>query len=209
MSFFLFLLLLVAFFIWFQYRSKRLSVGRNAKLKGDKSTERTLFNLQIGDVVQYLERDWILESIYNYQQEKFEWIEYLLRDNTEAAWLVVVEDDWLEVSWLTPVLEDELEIRMPPPITINFAGVTYRLKEKGMAKYTTDGRNKNQSGFCEFFDYRTSEDRVLSLELYGGGTSEEFVGDLDINVGTQIDSRLLSLLPGDGKSVYANVPRSQ
>ena len=78
MTFFLILLFLVALFVWIKFRSKRLSVGRNAKLKGKVATERTLFTLQIGDVVQYQERDWILETVYRYQQDKFEWIEYLL-----------------------------------------------------------------------------------------------------------------------------------
>lgn len=207
MSFFLIILLLVAFFIWLQFRSKRLSVGRNAELRGAITTERTLFSLQIGDVVQYQERDWILESIYHYQQDRFEWIEYLLRDNKDAAWLVVVEDDWLEVSWLTPISENELQISMPPSNIINYKGLAYTLKEQGVAEYTTEGRIKNQSGTCRFYDYRASQDRILSLEVYGNSRSEEDIGDLDINVGIQIDARLLSLLPGDGKSVYANVPR--
>ena len=203
MTFFLILLFLVALFVWINFRSKRLSVGRNAKLKGKVATERTLFTLQIGDVVQYQERDWILETVYRYQQDKFEWIEYLLRDNDDAAWLVVVEDDWLEVSWLTPVPEDQLRIELPPPRYIDYEGISYSLREKGEANYSTEGRVNNQEGSCVFYDYQTKEGLKLSLEEYDSAKD----GGLDINVGRKINSLDLSLLPGDGKSVYANVSR--
>ena len=203
MTFLLILLFLVALFVWIKFRSKRLSVGRNAKLKGEVATERTLFTLQIGDVVQYQERDWILETVYRYQQDKFEWIEYLLRDNDDAAWLVVVEDDWLEVSWLTPVPEDQLRLELPPPRYIDYEGISYSLREKGEANYSTEGRVNNQEGSCVFYDYQTKEGLKLSLEEYDSAKD----GGLDINVGRKINSLDLSLLPGDGKSVYANVSR--
>ena len=180
-----------------------MSVGRNAKLKGKVAIERTLFTLQIGDVVQYEQRDWILETVYRYQQDKFEWIEYLLRDNDDAAWLVVVEDDWLEVSWLTPVPEDQLNVELPPPRYIDYEGVSYSLREKGEAKYSTEGRVNNQEGSCMFYDYQTKEGLKLSLEDYDSAKD----GGLDINVGKKINSLDLSLLPGDGKSVYANISR--
>ena len=203
MLFFLVLGFLAALFIWIQFRSKRMSVGRNAKLKGKVAIERTLFTLQIGDVVQYEQRDWILETVYRYQQDKFEWIEYLLRDNDDAAWLVVVEDDWLEVSWLTPVPEDQLCIELPPPRYIDHQGISYSLREKGEAKYSTEGRVNNQEGSCRFYDYQTKDGLQLSLEEYDSARD----GGLDINVGRKINSLDLSLLPGDGKSVYANVSR--
>ena len=203
MLFLLILGFIAALLLWLQFRSKRMAIGRNATLRGGKPVERTLFNLQIGDVVQYQARDWILETIYRYQQDQFEWIEYLLRDNDDAAWLVVVEDDWLEVSWLTPVPEDQLRLGLPMPRVIDYEGISYLLKEKGTASYSTEGRVNNQKGVCSFFDYQTVQGYKLSFELYG---SEED-GDLDVNVGRKIDSQDLSILPGDGTSVYANVSR--
>ena len=203
MLFVLIIGLIAALVIWLQFGSKRMAVGRHAKLRGGKPVERTLFTLQIGDVVQYQARDWILETIYRYQQDQFEWIEYLLRDNDDAAWLVVEEDDWLEVSWLTPVPEDQLRIGLPMPRVINYEGTSYALKERGAASYSTEGRINNQKGACSFFDYQTAQGKKLSFELYGSAED----GDLDVNIGSKIDSRDLSLLPGDGKSVYANVSR--
>ena len=203
MLFFLVLGFLAALFIWIQFRSKRMAVGRNAKLKGKVAIERTLFTLQIGDVVQYEQRDWILETVYRYQQDKFEWVEYLLRDNDDAAWLVVVEDDWLEVSWLTSVAEDQLGIKLPPPRYINHEGISYSLREKGEARYSTEGRVNNQEGSCIFYDYLAKEGLILSIEQYDSASA----GGLDINVGRKINSLDLRLLPGDGKSVYANVSR--
>lgn len=198
------ILFLAGLFFWLQFRAKRRAIGREAELKGISSLERTLFNLQVGDVVQYLQRDWILETVYSYQQDDFEWFEYLLRDGTDVAWLVVVEDDWLEVSWLIPVDEHELQIRIPPPTVIRHRDVIYQLKESGKANYSTVGRVNNQAGSCQFFDYRSPDGQVLSLELYGASAEE--MGDLDVCIGAAIDPRLLSLLPGDGRSVYAGAP---
>ena len=203
MLFILILVLIAALAVWLRFRSKRMAAGRHAKLKGKVATERTLFTLQIGDVVQYQKRDWILETIYRYQQDQFEWVEYLLRDNSDAAWLVVVEDDWLEVSWLTPVPEDQLRIELPPPRYIDYKGTYYSLREKGEAKYSTEGRANNQAGSCLFYDYQTAEGLKLSLEVYDSKTE----GGLDINAGRKVDSRDLSLLPGDGRSVYSNISR--
>ena len=203
MLFILILVLIAALAVWLRFRSKRIAAGRHAKLKGKVATERTLFTLQIGDVVQYQKRDWILETIYRYQQDQFEWVEYLLRDNSDAAWLVVVEDDWLEVSWLTPVPEDQLRIELPPPRYIDYKGTYYSLREKGEAKYSTEGRANNQAGSCLFYDYQTAEGLKLSLEVYDSKNE----GGLDINAGRKVDSRDLSILPGDGRSVYANISR--
>ncbi|QNI53278.1 hypothetical protein SynBIOSE41_00741 [Synechococcus sp. BIOS-E4-1] len=203
MLFILILVLIAALAVWLRFRSKRMAIGRYAELKGKVATERTLFTLQIGDVVQYQARDWIVETVYRYQQGQFEWTEYLLRDNSDVAWLVVVEDDWLEVSWLSPVPEDQLHIELPPPRYITYAGTDYSLKEKGEARYSTEGRAKNQLGNCLFYDYEAKDGLQLSLEAYDSKNE----GGLDINVGEKIDSRDLSLLPGDGRSVYSKISR--
>ena len=70
MLFILILVLIAALAVWLRFRSKRMAVGRHAKLRGKVATERTLFTLQIGDVAQYQERDWIVETVYRYQQDQ-------------------------------------------------------------------------------------------------------------------------------------------
>ena len=203
MLFILILVLIAALAVWLRFRSKRMAIGRHAELRGKVATERTLFTLQIGDVVQYQAQDWIVETVYRYHQDQFEWIEYLLRDNSDAAWLVVAEDDWLEVSWLTPVADDQLNIHLPPPRYITYEGTYYSLKEKGEARYSTEGRINNQAGSCLFYDYEAKNGLQLSLEVYDSKNE----GGLDINAGEKIDSRDLSLLPGDGRSVYSKISR--
>ena len=54
-----------------------------------------------------------------------------------------------------------------------------------------------------FYDYVGKEDLQLSLEVYDSKNE----GGVDINIGRKIDSRELSLLPGDGKSVYSSISR--
>ena len=52
MLFILILVLIAALAVWLRFRSKRMAIGRHAELRGKVATERTLFTLQICDVVQ-------------------------------------------------------------------------------------------------------------------------------------------------------------
>ena len=47
---------------------------------------------------------------------------------------------------------------------------------------------------CEYFDYRGTDDNVLSIEIWDG--------EVEVTVGYQINPRSLNLLPGDGRRVY-------
>ena len=107
------------------------------------------------------------------------------------------------MSWLTPVADDQLHIHLPPPRYITYEGTYYSLKEKGEARYSTEGRINNQAGSCLFYDYEAKNGLQLSLEVYDSKNE----GGLDINAGEKIDSRDLSLLPGDGRSVYSKISR--
>jgi hypothetical protein len=181
-----------------------------------ESLERTLFDLRTGDIVQADGRDWMVEDRLLYDEEGFQWLEYLLRDGSEGRWLSVCEDDWLEVSWLErgpAELALELDRQpLPFPGQITWEGVTYQLKEQGRAAVTSSSRTMNRrlSG-CRYGDYEAPDGLVLSLERWDGGSpgtrppapgSEPGPAEAEVTLGRLLDPASLVLLPGDGRSVY-------
>jgi len=180
-----------------------LVLGRRARLRrrAPKLQARTLFNLTTGDIVQHEGRDWVVEDRLLYDDDGFQWLEYLLRDGTEGRWLSVCEDDWLEVSWLEDVPAAELEgLTSDFPEHVRCRGQLYHLKETGRASVTAAARvmNRRLTG-CRYGDYEGAEGRVLSLERWEEGGDP---GPPELSLGLRIDPAAPQLLPGDGRSVY-------
>ena len=61
---------------------------------------RSVFNLQVGDIVQYMGIDWVVEGKLTYTVDEYSWMEYMLQDNNDIRWLSVEEDDTVEVALL-------------------------------------------------------------------------------------------------------------
>lgn len=173
--------------------------------------ERNLFNLRIGDLVQARGRDWVVEDRLLYEQPGgFQWLEYRLQDGPDSRWLSVCEDDELELSWLRSAAVSELAdadaLRAGVPERLRWAGRDYRRRERGAATLRADARVMNRRvGLCTFADYVAAvgadeADGLLSVEWWGGGGDP--AGEIEITVGDRIEPGELSLLPGDGRSVY-------
>lgn len=165
---------------------------------------RTLFDLRTGDIIQFDGSDWVVEDRLLYDEDGFQWLEYLLRDGPEARWLSVCEDDWLEVNWLQEGPKDlARQLASQPkgfPAEIDCDGVTYTLKEQGQASATSAARTMNRHlSSCRFADYEADDQKVLSVERW-------FDAETEVTVGHQIDPAALVLLPGDGQSVYRPTP---
>ena len=157
--------------------------------------ERTVFTLEIGDIVQYMDTDWVVEGRLTYEDNAYTWFEYLLQDEERIRWLSVDEDDRVEVALLEPTTQ--LEVSQQPPKQLTFAGETYRCVESGRAKMTRIGTTLRRTGeHCRYFDYQGSNDQVLSIE--------DWDGEIEVTVGQRINPRMLMLLPGDGSRVYGN-----
>ncbi|MCP9848924.1 DUF4178 domain-containing protein [Cyanobium sp. Morenito 9A2] len=187
----LLLLLAVAGVVLVLQRSRRRLGSRPLPLR-----ERTLFDLRLGDIVQADARDWVVEDRLIYEEDGFQWLEYLVRDRQDARWLVVCEDDWLEVSWL-----ETMDFRPPRPLPqeLTWQGNVYTLREQGEATVTATARTMNRRpGRCRYADYVAREGRLLGAELWGVGEDQE----VEVSVGWRIDPSCLTLLPGDGRSVY-------
>lgn len=159
------------------------------------SVERTVFTLEIGDIVQYMETDWVVEGRLTYEDNEYTWFEYLLQDGDRIRWLSVDEDDRVEVALLEPTTQ--LEVSQQPPKQLTFAGETYRCVESGRATMTRIGTTLRRKGeHCQYFDYQGSNDQVLSIE--------DWDGEIEVTVGERINPRMLRILPGDGSRVYRN-----
>ncbi|MGB1416980.1 MAG: DUF4178 domain-containing protein [Synechococcus sp.] len=190
----LLLLLAVVAFIGVQRRSAQ------SRHRATENRELTLFDLKVGDIVQHDATDWVVEDRLVYRQGEFSWLEYLLREDDRSVWLVVNEDDNLVVT-----LEEEIDLPLSldakPPSQLEVDGRVYRLSERGTADVTAEQRRINRRlGSCQFFDYRSGSSAVLSIEIWGGNAAG--AGELEVTVGERIRPLSLSLLPGDGQSVY-------
>lgn len=157
------------------------------------SSGRTLFNLQIGDIVQYEGADWVVEDRLTYNDSGYTWLEYLLQDGDQQRWLSVEDDDRIEVCWMESA--NQLDISGTPPQQITVNQVTYAQTEAGTAKMKREGTTLNRkSQTCRYFDYADPTGKVLSIE--------DWQGDIEITQGREIRPSDLRLLPGDGRHVY-------
>ena len=142
----------------------------------------------------------MVEDRLVYRQGDFSWLEYLLRDQDRSLWLVVNEDDNLVVTVETPI-DLPFSLDAKPPSQIELDGRIYRLNERGTAVVTAEQRRVNKYlGSCQFFDYRSGSSAVLSIEVWGSNAAG--AGEMEATVGERVAPLSLSLLPGDGRSVY-------
>lgn len=156
---------------------------------------RNIFNLQIGDIVEYMGRDWAVEGHLIYDVEGSTWIEYMLQDGDDISWLSVEEDDVVTVAFLEP--NNTLDVPKNPPKQLNFAGETYTCIDAGIAQMTRQGTiARRKAETCQYFDYKSGSEKVLSIEFWDG--------DIEVTVGEKINPRSLRLLPGDGTRVYGD-----
>lgn len=175
-----------------------LVLQQQGKLPGTKAkeslkpVERNVFNLEIGDIVQYEGLDWFVEGKLIYNDNSDSWFSYLLQNDEQICWLSVEEDDFVEVSIFREVSGD---IDLPPGKNLNFLDEDYHLSGSGTATMRRLGNTFNkQDQTCEYFDYKNDQNLRLSLEIWEGET--------EISLGQKINPRLLTFLPGDGKKVY-------
>lgn len=181
------LVVAIALFIVQQQQNSPVQVS------DDPPKRRSIFSLQVGDIVQYRTEDWVVEGILTYSEDGFDWVEYLLQEGDRVCWLSVEEDDTVEVSIQEPVLDLYLQAR--PGDEIQYQNVSYRLVESGQASMTRVGNTlQRQAQVCRYFDFEGPDNQVLSVENWDG--------DWEITCGENISVKDLVLLPGAGKSVY-------
>jgi len=157
------------------------------------TAERTLFTLQLGDIVQYQNVDWIIEGKLIYDDEGFIWLEYMLQDGEQTRWLSVEEDDRVETVWMEPV--EGVSLSAHPPETLTLGDDTFRVHDRGTAQMTRQGNTLNRnSERCRYIEYASTSQKRLSVEVWGD--------QVEVSIGRRILPSSLTLLPGDGRRVY-------
>jgi hypothetical protein len=142
--------------------------------------------LKVGDVVNYEGGDYIVEGTLRFDQGGFRWQEHRLVDGPSSLWLSVEDDEGLEVVAWKRLKGAALE---PGPGTLEHAGVTYELDERGRADFTSEGMTGAPGGGkAEFVDYEHGAER-LSFERYGDD------GGWEISAGRVISEHALDIYP--------------
>ncbi len=179
-------------FWWFSSRPQ----PRTRETSRNLPRQPSLFDMHIGDIVQSMGRDWVVEGKLRYEDDGFSWLEYMLQDDNDIRWLSVEEDDWVTVSLLSPVTS--LDVSASPPPELTFEGLVYRCTESGTAQMRREGNPRRPDiEQCRYFDYEGPDERVLSIE--------DWDGDVEVTAGTIIAPRSLVILSGQGDSVYSPV----
>ncbi|MDX2245102.1 MAG: DUF4178 domain-containing protein [Leptolyngbyaceae cyanobacterium bins.302] len=183
-------IVLVGIFIVIQ---QRIALPGKKEQQALPSLQRTIFTLQIGDIVQYEGADWVVEGRLTFDDNGYSWFEYMLQDGDHVRWLSVEEDDRVEVCWMETA--SNLDISGNPPQRITHNGITYEKVEQGVARMQRIGTTLNkQAQICRYFEYSAANNQVLSVENWND--------DIEVSVGRQIRPSSLTLLPGDGRRVY-------
>lgn len=154
---------------------------------------RTIFNLKLGDIIEYQDRYWVIEGKLTYDEDGFIWLEYLLQDQEEVRWLSVEEDDAVELTLSKPIRN--LDIPRNPPNPLTYEGETYHCVESGVAQMKREGSVLNrQAEQCHYFEYESEDGKLLSVE--------DWNGDIEVATGKMINPGEITILPGEGQSVY-------
>jgi hypothetical protein len=193
--FLLTLLVIIALIILGVYlflRQRQESPSTNTE-ENNAPEHRTIFNLQLGDIIEYFGRDWVVEGKLIYEEDGFTWLEYLLQDQQDIRWLSVEEDDRVELGWLQQTRN--LDIPRNPPNPLTFEEETYRCIDSGVAKMKREGSVLNrQAEQCRYFDYESEDGKLLSIE--------DWNGEIEVTYGEEISPGDISIFPGQGQSVY-------
>ncbi|MDQ3154314.1 MAG: DUF4178 domain-containing protein [Actinomycetota bacterium] len=131
--------------------------------------------LRAGDMVDYRGTLYFVRGSLRLTEGGFSWDEHFLDDARGArCWISVEADPDVEV-----VLWNEREVPGEPGTKrMEVDGVSYRLDERGTARYRSEGTTSvAEQGTVEYVDYTGDGDRSLSFERFDGGPWEAGTGE--------------------------------
>lgn len=163
----------------------------SARKKAVSPARRTsVFGIEVGDVVTYDTVDYQVKNKISYDDEGFEWFDYLLVDAATDSefWLSVEDDDGVSVGIYHEV---DLPEGIPPvPRTITLEGKTYRQYEQSDARVRVeraDGKRANQS-HIGYWEFKGPSGHYLTVSRWGG--------EYEAAVGHEIQEYEIRVLPG-------------
>ncbi|MFC7328330.1 DUF4178 domain-containing protein [Marinactinospora rubrisoli] len=130
--------------------------------------------LKAGDMLEFgVERTWIRGTL-RLSDGGATWAEHFMEVEGDRRWLSVEEDpDLRMVLWTA---RPELDLT-PDSMTIDLDGVSYRLTERGSARYRSEGTTGlAEQGRMEYADYEGPDGRYLAFERFDQGRWEPSLG---------------------------------
>jgi hypothetical protein len=169
--------------------------------RGAARGDVTLFNLEIGDVIEHAGTSYVVESTLRYEAGGYRWTEHLLVTGSapdEDRWLTVEEDDRVEVQLLAKVRGlDAGAAGTPPPRSLEWQGVSYAVEEDGHAMVTrVRAERPDETHQVAFWDYGARGGEVLSIEDWGN--------EREVTAGRKVLPASLLLLPGSGRPLLGD-----
>lgn len=140
-------------------------VRANDSLEKEKNMpKKTLFNLEVGDVICVEEIDYEVEGIIGFTCDGWKWIEYKLKDSLKAMWLSIEMDDELEISIYEEIKSPREEINKK----FTYDGVKYYFDEGGIAIVEKcEGLNIPIGKSVQFMEYCDDEDeKYFAVETW-------------------------------------------
>lgn len=131
--------------------------------------------LRAGDMVDYRGALFFVRGSLRLKEGGYGWSEHFLDDSRgQRCWISVEEDPDLEVVLWQPT-EAAAE---PDGESMEVEGVCYRLAERGIAQYISEGTTTvAATGSVEYVDYHGEGERALSFERFDGGRWETGLGE--------------------------------
>ena len=149
--------------------------------EGDANTTRTatVHNLQVGDIVVYLDDTYIVQQKIVNHDNGFFWYDYLLGGGeAKNLWLSVEDDDELILALFEPAkLPSPLSPESKAPQEMTFEGLHYRLDETGKAdaKITRESGTETRTTVTRW-DYTGPDGLLLSFQRWGDEPFEVMLG---------------------------------
>jgi hypothetical protein len=160
--------------------------------KAVSATKRTsALHIEVGDVVAYDTVDYVVKNKISYDDEGFEWFDYMLVDDASGTelWLSAEDDDGLELGIYREV---QLPDGIPPvPRTVTIDGVAYKQYEQSDARVTVEREDPTRSTHSEveYWEYKAPGEKFLTITRWGG--------EYEASVGASIEEFELKVYPGN------------
>ncbi|MFZ5988984.1 MAG: DUF4178 domain-containing protein [Bacillota bacterium] len=152
-----------------------------------KPVKRNFFNIQVGDVVTYDDRDYIVSQVLEYNEGGYKWLDYQLVDGDDELWLGVDDDDGLELS-----IYEEIDLALNDlPKEISYNGEVFYREEKSRAKAV------NRS---DYTDTKYVDVEYADYENEGGTkylSVEKWNSEIEVSLGYPIKQYEVKILPKD------------
>ncbi|GMQ58098.1 hypothetical protein AN1V17_24930 [Vallitalea sediminicola] len=167
-------------------RIKNISrANKTAKMESE-SSELTVFNMRVGDIVSIEEVDYEVKGILKFNDHGWRWTEYKLKDSRKTYWLSVEKDDEVEIC----LYKEVVAIITEAPKVYEYKGITYYMQEGSDAKveYVQGEVSTVKGEEVDYYEYSDEDgENLLSLEIWNG--------EVEMGIGRKIEDYNVEIYP--------------